>query len=164
MDDGLDVTSTRIFRPRSSSAAILSGSPTPHCILRSHSDNYGEKPNAERVLGGSASKTQSRRKTNAGLGGGKSTNIATPRKTRSWRPLNGYRPFSAPEAGMSTASFMSMSASASTDSSLWELSIESSMLTISWKRKRSVMQDSEMASGTRGMDGKYIEDMDVDAL
>jgi hypothetical protein len=162
MDDGPDVTPTRIFRPRSSSATVLSGSPTPRCILRSHGNNYGEKPNAERVFGGSASKIQSRRKTNAGLGVGKSTKTATPRKTRSWRPLNGYRPFSAPETGMSTACSMSMSTSASADSSLWELSMESSMLTIGRKRKRSIMEDSEMASGTRGMNGKYIEDMDVD--
>jgi hypothetical protein len=178
-DHEFDLTPTaapRTSRPRSSSAAVPNVSPTPCRVLRSHSHNLGDKPNVETAFGGSASGIkQPHRKSNAGSQAGKASKTATPRKTRSLRPLNGYRPFLAPEDGRSRASSTStsMSTSMSANSSLWGLSTESpwSSTSIGRKRKRNVRdgeeeeEDNEMASGMRSMNmnmGKYVADMDVD--
>ena len=161
-------TAPRIPRPRSCSAtALLNVSPTPLRILRSHSHNLGQKPNIETMFGRSASTRRPDSTSSAGSEIVKFSRLATPRKTRSLRPLNGYLPFLAPEDGRSRAGSMSTSVSAS--SSLWELDVTDSPMSrpntaIGVKRKRDG-DEEEMASGMRGMNmnmGKYVEDMDDD--
>ena len=173
VDDKFDLTpkatAQRMPRLRSSSAAASHNvSPTPLRVLRSHSYNLGKKPNIDTVFGRSASTRCPRSKSNDSSEAVKFSKLATPRKTRTLRPPNGYLPFLAPVDGRSRAS--STSTSTSTSSSLWGLDVTDSPMSrsntaIGIKRKRSIRdgEEEEMASGMRGMNmnmGMYTEDMD----
>lgn len=139
---GTPTPAPRVSRLGSSAAAVANVSPTPRRVLRSHSHNLGNKPNIETVFGGPV--------------GQSSSEMATPKKTRSLRPLHGY-PL-VPEDGGSKASStsMNMNMSTSTNSSL---SMTESPVCIGRKRRRSNgdEEDNEMALGMKGMN------MDVDA-
>jgi hypothetical protein len=83
---------------QSCSAAASNVSPPACCALGFHSHNLRKEPNIETVFSGG----QSTRLVTAGdgsddPGAAKSYKTATPRKTRSIRPLEGCRPFIAPK-------------------------------------------------------------------
>jgi len=144
------VPASRIPRLRSS-AAVASGSPTPRRVLRSHSHNLGKKPSAETISNASGMRVLSR-DAQSKSEVAKAFKMGTPRKTRSLRPLNGYRPFLAPEddSGRSRAG---SNASTSTSASL--LNVKECQSGRNMKRKRGV--GDEMAWG-------IDMDMDVDVF
>lgn len=155
-------TSPRRPRLRSFSATVHNVSPTPRRVLRSRSYNLRKKPSIETVFGGSVIARHPHDKSKSDIDVAKSPKMATPRKTRSLRPLSGYLPFMPPEDGRSSLRATSVSTGAS--SSLWGM--ESPMLTVGnkRKRKRSVEdgEEEEMTSGIRGMNmSKYVENMDA---
>jgi hypothetical protein len=161
VDGVTPVAVMRMQRARSYSAAASNVSPTPCRVLRSDSHSLGKKPNVETVFGGAQYTRPVPARDSDDLGGAaKPYKTVTPRKTRSLRPLGGYRAFIAPEDGEPKAA----STSTSIDSSLLKLESPMSGTGIGRKRKRSLRrgeeeQDCGKVSEMRGID----MNMDVDA-